>query len=127
MDRIHRLPFLLGGFMTVIVGAISYSCGSDNKTIYTRMVIFMVVFYILGIYARNTINGIDKELQEKKQQEEYDKMIKATEAAQNSAEENQQEHKLDLIADDSREEFTPLSLSDVISTTAKTTDSTLKK
>jgi capsular polysaccharide biosynthesis protein len=120
MDRIHKLPFLLGGFVTVLVGAISYGSGSDNKTIYIRMVIFMVVFYIIGIYARNTIIAINKEVQEKKQQEEYDLMKeKEIEAAQNKAEGHnqvqEQEHILDLIADDSHEEFTPLSLSDVIS------------
>lgn len=124
MDRIHKLPFLLGGFMTLLVGLISYGSGSDNKTIYTRMVIFMVVFYLIGIYARNTITAINKELQEKKQQEEYDLMKeKEIEAAQNKPEGHNQakqpEHLLDLIADDSQDEFTPLSLSDVISNKIK--------
>jgi len=69
MDNIHKLPFLFGGFMAVIAGAINYSNGFDSQTIYINMTIFMVIFYILGIYIKNTIVAMNKEQKVKRENE----------------------------------------------------------
>lgn len=123
MDRIHGLPFIIGGFMAVLTGFISYACGSGNQTTYTRMAVVLVVFYIIGIYIRNTLKAINTELDEKKEQDllREQEAEQAEAAARHAAQAAAKQHDagrgnmVDLLADDSGEEFTPLTVSQVIS------------
>ena len=112
MDRIHRLPFITGGFMAVLTGITSYACGSGNQTTYIRMAVVMVVFYIIGVFIRNTLQSINTELDEKRVQDQIRENEAAmTEAAAKAAakqNEGVQVHRVNLVADDSGEEFTPL-------------------
>lgn len=127
MDRIHRLPFITGGFMAVLTGITSYACGSDNQTIYIRMAVVMVVFYIIGIFIRNTLQSISNELDEKKERdllkekEEAAAAELAELAEKNAVKQNEAGNgqRVNLVADDSGEEFTPLTVSQVISTQFK--------
>ena len=120
MDDIHKLPFLLGGFMAVVVGIISYISDSVTQTIYIRMAVVMVAFYIVGGFIRNTLNTIKDELKQKEEQrlleeqiEEEARRIEASHKVQPA------EHKVDLVADDFGEDFTPLTVSRVISSKVK--------
>jgi hypothetical protein len=127
MDRIHKLPFITGGFMAVLIGAISYACGSGSQTTYIRMAVVMVGFYIIGVYVRNTLKSINAQLEEKKEQELL-KELEAAEAeaaarhAEQAAEKQPggvQGSRVNLVADDSADEFTPLTVSQVISSKIK--------
>lgn len=124
MDNIHKLPFLLGGFMAVVVGIISFISGSAAQTIYIRMAVVMVGFYIVGGFIKNTLNTIKDELKQKEEQrlleeqiEEEAKRIEASAMASNMVQPG--EHKVDLVADDFDEDFTPLTVSRVISSKVK--------
>ena len=124
MDDIHKLPFLLGGFMAVVVGIISYISGSVTQTIYIRMAVVMVAFYIVGGFIRNTLNTIKDELKQKEEQrlleeqiEEEARRIEASGKASHKVQPD--EHKVDLVADDFGEDFTPLTVSRVISSKVK--------
>lgn len=124
MDRIHRLPFITGGFMAVLTGITSYACGSDNQTTYIRMAVVMVVFYIIGIFIRNTLQSISTELDEKKERnllKEKEEAAAAELAEKNAVKQNEAGNgqRVNLVADDSGEEFTPLTVSQVISTQFK--------
>lgn len=119
MDRIHRLPFITGGFMAVLTGITSYACGSGNQTTYIRMAVVMVVFYTIGVFIRNTLQSINTELDEKKEQD----LIKEKEAAQAeaaakaAAKQNEGEYgqRVNLVADDSGEDFSPMTVGQAIS------------
>lgn len=118
MDRIHGLPFITGGFMAVMAGIISYVCRSDNQSTYIRMAIVMVVFYMIGVYIRNTLTAINTENEEKK---ELERLREQEEAAQHAASQEGKQNDggrgrmVNLVADDSDDEFTPLTVSQVIS------------
>lgn len=123
MDRIHRLPFITGGFMGVLTGITSYACGSGSQTTYIRMAVVMVVFYIIGVFIRNTLQSINIELDEKREQDQLreKEAAKAEAAAKAAAKQNEgdQGHRVNLVADDSGEEFTPMTVSQVIITKMK--------
>lgn len=124
MHGINKLPFLLGGFMTVFVGIISYIGGSANQTIYIRMAVVMVVFYIVGSIIRNTLNTIQEELKDKKMQV----ILKEQIAEKNNKKEvsrnvshmvKPDEHRVNLVTDDYEAEFSPLTVSRIITSKMK--------
>lgn len=122
MDHIHKLPFITGGFMAVLTGVASYAAGSGNKSTYVRMAVVMVVFYIVGIYIRNTITAINAEKAEKEERERLEQEEAAAlaameqQAAQQKAARGQ---KVDLVADDSDDGFTPMDVSQAVSAKMK--------
>ena len=121
---IHKMPFVIGSFMAVVTGLISYICGADSKTIYIRMAVIMVVFFILMSFVKNTIIAIKEEVDKKKEEElkkmELEEELQRAENEQNEAQnENNQEHIVNLIADDSDEEFSPLTVNRIITSKAK--------
>lgn len=76
MERIMRLPLLLGFLAAVITGAASYAAGVGNQVTYLRMAVMMLVFFLLGIYIRNTVISLRNEVQirkiERKRREEQE-------------------------------------------------------
>jgi predicted membrane protein len=66
MERIMRLPLLLGFLAAVITGAVSYAAGVGNQTAYLRMAAMMLIFFLLGIFIRNTIFSLKNEVQIRK-------------------------------------------------------------
>lgn len=124
MDYIHKLPFLLGGFMAVIVGIASYLAGTANQAVYLRMTIALVAFYIVGGYIKNTVVALKEELRKKEEQkakEEAAEEARRMFEAQAADMENQpQQHRVNLVADDDYdEEFTPMTVSRVIASKLK--------
>ena len=135
MWHIHRLPFIFGCSAGIIAGIISYAIGAKNQTIYIRMAVMMIVFYLIGSYFKNTLLTIEKENKRKKaeqerieeqhlqQQIEEQKEAAAKQHLQQPPLNPQQEQSqakqpsaLDLIAD---EEFKPLLMSKAVSTKIK--------
>lgn len=124
MVDIHKLPFLLGGFMAVMVGIISYMSGSATQTIYIRMTVVLLVFYIVGSLIRNTVNTIKDEIKSKEEQKLRDEAAQMeadiAEASSEAPPRPQSAgHKLDLVADDFNEEFSPLTVSRIIASKVK--------
>jgi len=120
MDLIRRLPFLFGSFMAVIAGFASYICGTDSRSIYIRMAVCMVVFYILGTFIKNTVGNIKKEITIN---EEYKRLKEKEEEAERAHVDRRADHKqgqkVNLVADDTNDEFSPMMVSRVITSKMK--------
>jgi hypothetical protein len=65
MERIYKLPLMLG-FLAALAGGIAgYASGMASSEIYIRMAVMMVAFFVLGLYIRNNIISVKKEVREK--------------------------------------------------------------
>jgi phosphotransferase system glucose/maltose/N-acetylglucosamine-specific IIC component len=67
MGNIHKIPFVMGVFATIIVGMISYKTGVEYRDIYIKMLISMVAFFVVGLYLKKFIIKINEELREKEE------------------------------------------------------------
>lgn len=70
MEYIHKLPFILGCFMAIVVGIINYSLGVEQQNIFTRVAISLVIFFITGLIIRNLLNDLLEELEKRKKEQE---------------------------------------------------------
>ena len=123
MDYVHKLPFILGASMAVTIGVISNYTGTQSKTIYIRMSVGLVIFFILGLYIRNIIYKIDEELRKKKVEEQRMKEImlmqKAAEGAKHNVDYTVDDNSFEMNINDQKEEklydeeFTPLSVNSI--------------
>ena len=66
MQYIKKLPLLLSMFMSIIISSISYVQGVEQKEVYIRMIISMVLFFSLGLFIRNSIEKIYESVSKKK-------------------------------------------------------------
>lgn len=121
MENIHKLPFVIGVSVTIVVGMISYKTGVEYGEIYIRMFISMVVFFVAGIYLKNFIIKIHKELKQKEEEEERLKEEKLKQEKLKQQEENNEKGKtIDLKVEEEHvdkqlydEEFTPLKVNTI--------------
>lgn len=135
MGRIQRLPIILGCSAAIAAGFASYFAGVDSQGIYVRMAGMMLIFFIIGVYIRNTISSIRKEvlirkIREHQEEKERLKRIKEEEKAAASAQaryqgrqpsepERQfsgQPQQVDLTAENMEDSFEPLTVSRAIRT-----------
>lgn len=135
MERIQKLPFLAGSLAAIITGIASYAVGIESRAIYLRMAVMMLVFFLIGIYARNTLLSIHEDIEKKKREEELEEaqrqaqMLEEQKAAsqegkkaqehqagerQSTPQAHQQPAKLDLVADDSNDDFKPFDISKAV-------------
>lgn len=70
MDYVHKLPFLMGGSISFIIGFISYNSGLSASATYIRMAVGMVVFFVLGLYVRGFIYQLEGEVRDKIKEKE---------------------------------------------------------
>lgn len=121
MEYLHKLPFLFGAAAAIIVGVICNLISASQQDTYFRMAVSMVIFFVIGLYTRNTIIKIFDEIKEKKLEEES--RLKAEHEAAIIAEEErvklEAEQKLngrqiDIKVDDDGEDFSPLTVSEYI-------------
>lgn len=127
MGHIRKLPFTLGCLAAIVTGIVGYSAGVVDQTIYLRMAAMMLLFYVLGIYIKNTIRTVKKEvvireierkneeILRKKQMEEDEKAALAARVKQ-PLQQDGSPHRIDFVADDSDEDFEPLTVSRAIRT-----------
>ena len=54
MGVIKNIPVMLAAFFTLIAGLHGYAGGLPNSQIYGNMCLFLVIFYIVGIFVRRT-------------------------------------------------------------------------
>lgn len=118
MDYIHRLPFILGAFAAIVVGIISCNYGLNIQDTYTKMAVSMVVFFVIGVYIRNTLERTLEEVEKKKREEE--ELLKQSEE-ENMEEvgqtankkENESNHTVDYTVSDD-DDFIPFSADEVM-------------
>ena len=108
----------------------SYAAHEEMNTVYLRMVVMMLVFFVLGMYIRWTICKIKKELEIKKEKEKEEaknleekqradntvQTIKNEASAQQEKQQVNQPHKLDLTAGGQDDDFEPLAMSKAVRT-----------
>lgn len=124
MDYIRRIPFILGSIMAIITGVISLNCNISIKQVYLRMIISLVLFFTLGVFLRNTISEIEKDIQnksmEKEKNAEETENIEDVENIEKSQEadgsRNNNAPTVDYRIDDENDDFKPLNVKEVIST-----------
>ncbi len=131
MERFRRLPFVSGCMAAVLAGIISYIAGADSQTIYIRMAVMMLVFFVLGVYVRNTVYSIkrqnairemEKELEEEQRQKKLkeEKIAEAMAAKKNAANMARAAQTIDMTAGDTDQEgFEPLGIAQAIRTKTK--------
>ena len=117
MEYIQRLPFILGAVMAIVVGMLSYSSTADMKQVYLKMAICMIVFYILGVFIKNTVLKINSGIEAKKKKIELEELEKERLEEEAKEEQARQEAavkqgskspKIDIKVDD--DEFVPLNI-----------------
>lgn len=114
-----------GCMAAVLAGIISYAAGADSQTIYIRMAVMMLVFFILGMYVRNTIDAVKRQIAERKREKELEeelrlkklkeeKIAEALAAKKNAARSAQT---IDMTAGDTGQDgFEPLSFAQAVRT-----------
>ncbi len=125
MDFIHRLPFIIGAFVTIIIGLVNIQAGSDLQDTYKKMAVGIVVFFMVGLFARHFLLSLMEEVEAKKKElEEQGAPEEGTQVSQQDKDKTkgqQTENVIDIstgtvnfeVGDG--EEFTPLKVSEVIS------------
>ncbi|HEX2944688.1 MAG TPA: hypothetical protein VHT96_01890 [Clostridia bacterium] len=137
MERIQKLPFLAGCLAAIVTGIASYATGVDSRITYLRMAVMMLVFFLVGIYARNTVLSINEDIEKKKREKERERELEEEQNLLRMKEEqkaagdnkkpndhkagehqtvpqaSQQPSKLDLVADDS-DDFKPFDIGKAI-------------
>lgn len=128
MGYIRKLPFILGCFAAIVTGMVSYSVGVVDQTIYLRMALMMLIFYILGVYIRHTIRSIKKEVKirqlerqreeriRKKRLEEEERVAAINERLSQRGKQEGMGYKVDLTADGTEDDFEPLTVGRAIRT-----------
>lgn len=88
MNSIQKLPFILGTSAAIVAGFISYLAGVDSQSVYVRMAGMMLLFFLLGVLIRSTINSIKEEVRARKikeQREEKERLRRKQEAEASAA------------------------------------------
>ena len=134
MERIQKLPFLAGCLAAIVTGMASYAAGVESRMIYLRMAVMMLVFFLIGIYIRNTVLSINDDIENKKREKEFEEaqaQINQNEEQKAATRDNSKPQlqaqdnrtdpptgkkppKLDLVADDSDDDFKPFDISNAI-------------
>jgi divalent metal cation (Fe/Co/Zn/Cd) transporter len=115
MEYIHRLPFILGASMSVIVGLFGYENGVAQKEAVIRMAISMLIFFVIGMFLRNIIENTMGEIDNKRKEEENLKR-ESNEKKHRDEDTNQEQSKIDYRTSDYGEDFEPLTVSEIIKT-----------
>lgn len=141
MERIRKMPYIFGCIAAMTIGIASYAAGVESETIYLRMVVMMLVFFVLSSFAKNTVLSIGKEVRKKmlemdrvkeqqlNQQAETQKDGAYTYEHQNAQQgrslehpgqqQGQQMYTLDLAVGDKDDDFEPLAMSKAVSSKFK--------
>lgn len=129
MERIRKLPFLSGCTASILAGVISYAAGIDSQTIYIRMAVMMVVFFVLGVYIRNTIYSVARQsaiIKREKKREEDLRLRKLREEKMAEVRASMIGNNLDAtstinmaVGDEKQDAFEPMDLAKAIRTKAE--------
>lgn len=119
MEYIRKIPYILAALMTIIVGGVSYSSGLDPNVIYTRMLISLVIFLCIGFCIRAILLEVQEKIDEKKEKEILEELEKQEEQSQAGSTIDFRIDDLVEPEDSISEDFSPLTVSQVIRTKIK--------
>lgn len=68
MKSSRKIPFLIGASVAFFTGVLCLVSEVDTNAAYFRIAAAMIIFYILGVIIRNTIDDIKKEPEDKRQE-----------------------------------------------------------
>jgi uncharacterized membrane protein YraQ (UPF0718 family) len=74
MYRVQKLPFILGASMSIITGLICYYTKLELKDTYIRMMLSLIIFFIIGVFARKSIVKIKVEVDDKLKADELERL-----------------------------------------------------
>ena len=72
MEKIHKLPSLLGIAAGIVIGSIGFLRGQAGRELVINMALSIVIFYIFGHYAKKALHAIAQEVLIKKEYEKRD-------------------------------------------------------
>jgi hypothetical protein len=114
---------------SILAGVISYAAGIDSQTIYIRMAVMMVVFFVLGVYIRNTIYSVARQsaiIKREKKREEDLRLRKLREEKMAEVRASMIGNNLDAtstinmaVGDEKQDAFEPMDLAKAIRTKAE--------
>ncbi len=120
MGYIQKLPFILASTITIIVGLVCYTSGASNMDTFVKMIISMTIFYLIGMYVRNLIIDIKKQVDENRKKEELERNKNAEKESTNIDGTNNKNVDFQTQTENVKkennnsDEFTPLMASKVI-------------
>ncbi len=89
MEYFVKLPVILGILAGIAAGIASIALGCEPKKVYLRIGTYMVIFYILGLFARALLSGIVKEMEESRERKGQEEPL--NEKDKNSLESNDED------------------------------------
>lgn len=95
MEYIQRLPFILGGLAAFTTGLICFFNKTDMQEAYVQMTVALVIFFIIGLYARGVIKTIEDELEVKRIKEKELREMQAFEQEMQAVKGNKIDYKID--------------------------------
>ncbi len=127
MEIIMKIPFLLAILAALITGFFSIAGNKDLNETCIRMIIAMVSFYLIGLFAKSTFKSIVEEqnrqkaeAEKLKMEEELEKQRLAGEQAEQTEKNDYLGKKIDFRADEEIDDgFTPLDLTKAVRTKMK--------
>lgn len=113
MQTLQKIPFFMAAIAVIITGAICSTMQLDLNQASSRMVVVLLLFYIIGLFVKNTIKRVVEENEVKRLQTEAENFAFNEEA--NCEKGGIKEIPLfDVKVDDRYDDFTPLHVSEVI-------------
>lgn len=115
MQYLQRLPLLLALAATIITGLVGFARQNAHKDILLHMVLVMVVFFALGLYARHTLTNVKNQIEKKQKEREQEELRKQQELEKQEMEKAMGLGKnIDLTASNTDDDFDPLPVSEFI-------------
>lgn len=69
MQYLQKLPLLLALAAAFLSGLLGFIRQSSQKNILIQMTIVMIVFFVIGLFARAILTNIQQQVEQKKQEE----------------------------------------------------------
>ncbi len=82
MEKIHRLPSLLGVSAGIVIGFIGFLRGQAGRDLVMNMALSIVIFYIFGNFVKKTLQVIAQEVLVKKELERIENKKKEREKSE---------------------------------------------
>lgn len=116
MQYLQKLPLLLALAAAFLSGLVGFVRHNPQKEILFMMVLAMVLFFAIGLFARSTLTNIKNQNERKKKEKEQEELKKQQELEKQSKEKEMGlGRKIDITAGKADEDaFNPLPVSEFI-------------
>ena len=65
MGILNNLPVILAALTAFLAGLYGYLNSMPNSQVYQNMCLFLIIFYVIGLFLRRTLKGILEDMEEK--------------------------------------------------------------